>query len=115
MKEELIGFCGINCLECGAYQARKNNDNELRKKTAENWSKQFHTELNPDDIDCDGCTSKGTIFFAHCYECGIRGCGIEKNIENCAHCNDFPCETLEEFMQYVPPAGEKLKEIKNNI
>jgi hypothetical protein len=113
--KDLIAYCGINCKECGAYQARKNNDDKLREKTAKNWSKRYHTELKPSDIDCDGCTSKGTIFFAHCYECGIRNCGIEKGVENCAHCPDFKCEMLKNFLTYVPPAGEKLDEIKASL
>ena len=37
--DKLIAPCGIDCSKCGAYIAKKNNDDALRKSTAEEWSK----------------------------------------------------------------------------
>ena len=37
-QEQLVAICGINCLGCPAYVARKTDDNELREKTAKEWS-----------------------------------------------------------------------------
>ncbi len=37
-QEALISFCGINCLDCPAYIAKRTDDMELRAKTAKAWS-----------------------------------------------------------------------------
>ena len=52
--EKMIAYCGIDCLECGAYIATKNNDDKLRKETAEQWSKKLDFEFNWENLNCDG-------------------------------------------------------------
>jgi uncharacterized CHY-type Zn-finger protein len=59
-----IACCGLDCNQCGAYIATVNNDNELRKKTAEEWSKQYNADIKAEDINCLGCKSE--VLFGHC-------------------------------------------------
>ena len=51
--EENISFCGINCLSCPAYVAKKTDNNDLRIKTAKKWS-DIGFEITPEQVNCDG-------------------------------------------------------------
>ena len=44
---EYIAYCGLNCENCNAYKATKNNDHELRAKTAELWSQLNGVNIIP--------------------------------------------------------------------
>lgn len=35
----MIGYCGLDCVQCEAFIATKNDDNALRAKVAEEWAK----------------------------------------------------------------------------
>jgi hypothetical protein len=45
-------------------------------------------------------------------DCQIRICAIEKGIENCAYCDDYPCEALEKLFATDPGARERLDAIR---
>lgn len=110
--EKIIGYCGLICTECPAYLAKQNDDSELRIKTAEEWSKIYGADIKPENINCDGCTTEG-VKFHHCNECKIRACGIEKQVKNCGHCDDYPCAKVEEFFGFVPDAKTVLEAQRN--
>ena len=110
-----ISFCGLDCSVCPAYQARQNDDPELRQKTADSWSKIYHADIKPEDVFCDGCTSEGPVLFAHCSNCKIRECGRAKELDNCAHCPEYPCSRLEEFFAMVPEARQVLDNIRKTL
>jgi hypothetical protein len=40
---------------------------------------------------------------------------MEKQVENCAHCDEYGCEALEGFIKYIPHAKEKLEMIRVDI
>lgn len=112
---ELIAFCGIACHECGAFLATQTDDNAKRKEVAELWSKQFNSEIKPEDINCKGCTSEEDVRFSYCRVCEIRKCAEEKKVVNCAHCESYPCDKLSEFLKMVPEAKQKLDEIRSKL
>ena len=35
----MIAYCGLDCSKCGAFLATQANDDALRAKTSEEWSK----------------------------------------------------------------------------
>ena len=109
---EMIAFCGIDCHECGALIATRENDDTKRKEVAELWSKEFNTDIQPQDINCDGCISEGGILFSHCDVCEIRICGKGKAIANCAYCAEYACDKLEELFSMVPEAKTRLDKIR---
>jgi uncharacterized CHY-type Zn-finger protein len=83
----MIGKCGIDCENCDAYRATIQNSDELRQKTADQWSKQFGVAIDPSSINCYGCqVSASDKLFSHCKVCGIRTCANEKNLQTCAAC-----------------------------
>ena len=112
---EMISYCGLLCNECPAFLATQNNDDLLREKVAKKWSKMFGFDLKAEDVNCDGCQSASNRLIGHCQTCAIRKCGMEKQVENCAHCDDYGCHTLESFIQYIPHARKKLEEIRADI
>jgi len=111
---EMISYCGLLCNECGAFIATKNDDNEKRVEVARLWSEQYNTDVKPEDINCDGCISGSERLFNHCKVCEIRKCGKEKAIANCANCNEYACEKLEEFFRMVPEVKKRLDEIRSS-
>ncbi|MBN2546644.1 MAG: DUF3795 domain-containing protein [Spirochaetes bacterium] len=114
--EELIAQCGLNCAICEAFIATKNNDESKKIEIAENWNKIYNHKFSAEDINCVGCRMEGA-HIGYCTKCEVRKCGISKNVENCAFCNDYPdCKTLNNFFKMIPQNGaEKLKETLDKI
>lgn len=113
--ESIIAVCGLTCSECPAYKATQSDDDQERKRVAETWSKQYGTDLKPEDINCDGCTALDGKHFGYCSQCEIRACGLGRNVANCAHCSDYACEKLGKFFDMVPQAKETLDAIKAGL
>ena len=108
-----IAYCGLNCAECPAYNATQSDDQTLREKVAAEWSKEFNIELSSDDINCDGCHSTEGVLFSHCFECPMRLCALDRPLETCAECDEYPCKDLEEFFGWVPVAKMKLESLRS--
>ncbi|MBN2174979.1 MAG: DUF3795 domain-containing protein [Bacteroidales bacterium] len=71
--------------------------------------------FQPEDItDCDGCRANMGRFFSGCLNCKIWKCASEKNIDSCAFCNNYVCETFEKYFSLDPSARIRLKEIQQN-
>lgn len=113
--DEMIAFCGITCQKCGAFLATKTNDDEKRAKVARLWSKEFKSDIKPEDINCVGCLSDSENLFNYSKTCEIRKCGKDKGVVNCAHCNDYACEKLEKLFKMVPSAKTRLDSIKAKL
>ncbi len=110
--ERMIAFCGITCSDCPALLATQKDDDSERKRVAEQWSKQYNTDMKPEDINCDGCVAVTGTRIAHWDECGIRKCCQERGFENCGHCEDYACEQLQGFFKMVPNAKAVLDEVR---
>jgi hypothetical protein len=109
---EIIGVCGLNCSECGAYIATRDNDDYTRVETARTWSELYGVDVSPSAIQCSGCTSEGGVHFQHCTVCEIRKCGLARGVATCAHCDDYACGKLEEFFQKAPDCRASLDKIR---
>jgi hypothetical protein len=114
-QEKMIAICGLGCSECPAFIATQKNDDKMREETAKKWSEMFHQDIKPGDINCDGCVSQSSRLFNYCAICEIRKCGKEKNVKNCAYCDEYPCEKLSAFLKNVPEAKATLDEIRGLI
>ena len=113
--KEMISYCGLACHECPTFLATQTNDDEKRLAVAEMWSKQFGFDLKRQDINCDGCHSDSGRLFGHCKMCEIRKCGMEKKVTNCAHCEDYSCEKLENLVKIIPHAKKNLEHIRSSL
>ncbi len=104
----MIAMCGLDCDDCIAFIATQKNDDKLRKKVVEAWSTE-EEPLRLEDVDCDGCTS-GKRLHSFCRVCDVRKCGLERDIENCACCGEFPCGKLEKLWRgFRTVSAEKAK------
>ncbi len=100
MEIEYKAMCGLDCGKCAAFMATKNNDNELREKTAKEWSQRTGRVIKPEDINCAGCLSKDGPIYVGCSKCKVRKCGFTKGIKNCAECSAYKCDKLKEKQKH---------------
>ena len=109
--EDMIAYCGLKCSNCDAYIATKNDDDELRKEVAERWFGEYVADIKPENIFCDGCLDKEGKHISHWGECEIRTCNENRGTENCAHCDYYICDKLNEYIN----VSEEMKNNLNNI
>jgi hypothetical protein len=112
MMESMIAYCGIVCSKCPVYLATQADDDKAREDVAKLWSKQYGMDIKSQDANCDGCQKINGLLFSHCRVCGIRACGIEKKVSNCAVCADYACEQLKLFHSIAPHAGKMLEKLR---
>lgn len=116
MEKRIVGFCGIVCSKCRAYVATQKNDLELKKEVARSWSTE-QEQLRPEDISCRGCLASPESLLKFCHTCAVRACGYQRNIKNCAYCDEFPCVKLSGLWKAMGSDKEKqtLEEIRRGL
>jgi hypothetical protein len=108
---EVIAFCGLDCAKCDAFKATQTRNLEGKKQLAKKWTDELKVEFKPEDIDCDGCMSN--VISGWCRKiCKIRPCAEERKVKTCAHCNDYQCGILKDFLSREPVATENLEKIR---
>jgi hypothetical protein len=109
--EKLISCCGLNCAACDARIATINNDDELRKATAEKWRVAFSADITHEMINCTGCRADGPKF-GHCSMCEIRKCVNAKGFNTCADCSELEtCSIIGGILKAVPDALANLRSL----
>ena len=105
-----IAYCGLNCETCEARVATVNDDQELRRKVAELWSKLNGVEITPEMIHCVGCRVDG-VKTPYCESlCPIRQCALSRKAETCGSCGEW--ETCEKFGAIIANNPDALKNLK---
>ena len=104
----MIGYCGLDCEQCGAFIATRTNDNALRAKVAQEWAAQYNAPIKPEHINCTGCQSTGVKVYYCDQLCEIRKCAAKKDVDTCADCAEYPCSVLNEMLRMAPQAKAKL-------
>jgi len=107
-----IAICGLDCAGCPAYIVHTTGDKVLQKATAKKWTEEYGHEMSPEMVDCAGCAAVSGPHIGYCAVCEIRKCGLEKQVENCAFCADYPCATLSGFFGKAVQAKENLEKIR---
>jgi hypothetical protein len=115
MMVEMIAYCGLNCGECRAFKATQKKDFEWKKHIAEHWTEELKVKFEPEDVECNGC--KSDLISAWCRRiCKIRPCAQEKSVKTCAHCDNYLCSMLKEFLSKEDPAAkENLQKIRETL
>ena len=100
-----LAACGIDCHECAFYKVTTEQD----LKSAELMLPWFRSQnLIGDDEGAEAIVKKapfwtgcrkiaGDCYWTGCNSCYFRVCCIEKQIDHCGHCNDFPCERYKKW------------------
>ena len=86
-KRELVSYCGLACFNCSIYTEN------ITPELSELLAKQFGVE--PENAACCGCKSP-TGNHCHLPEEGCKEmkCAINKGVEFCSDCTEFPCSLL---------------------
>lgn len=94
--EQIISKCGYRCDLCPAYEANLKSDAD-KQRMSDAWEKYCGFQVPPEQIKrCPGCAVSGAD-----PTCTVRPCAIEKNVENCAHCEQFGCDKLMPKINFV--------------
>ena len=109
--KEMIAFCGLDCEKCEARIATINDDNNLRKKVADKWSKLNNIEILPEHINCLGCRGEGPKTYYCSDLCEIRKCAMSKKLESCGKCAEMnSCKIISAVLENSDEAKQNLKE-----
>lgn len=111
---EMIGYCGLSCKKCPAFIATLNDDDEARTQTAAMYAEKYGLNLKPEEINCEGCHSKGGKLINFCNTCEIRKCGQNKGVDNCTSCAEQPCQKLMDFHAFSPEAKAAFDTVLRN-
>ena len=96
-KKKLAAPCGLYCGVCAVLIAHRDNNTKFKERLTGVYG------VTVDDIKCEGCLSNELFVF--CRACPIRSCTIDKGIEGCHQCDDFPCQFIDNFPL---PVGKKV-------
>jgi hypothetical protein len=114
MTVTMHAYCGLDCSECPARLAYVNDDDALRNETIKKWSTP-EFPVTADILDCAGCKSEGP-HFAFCSKCSVRECAGKHGVATCAHCDEYGCDILEEWLSHVGEKGrETLEKIRDTL
>jgi hypothetical protein len=114
--DKIIAYCGLVCSDCPAYIATQADDRAALEQVAAQWREEYNApDITVESIICDGCLTDEGRKCSHCFECQIRACGMERNVVNCAYCDDYVCEKLEGFFGFVPDAKARLDGIRQSL
>ena len=105
----MISYCGLDCEHCDAFVATKTDDVRFKARVAQEWSKIYGRRIEPEEVDCRGCTCVGTHGIYCDTMCRAKPCCREKGLAHCGLCSDFPCEKLDEIFAYFPEAKARLE------
>jgi hypothetical protein len=116
LTSKIVAYCGIVCSDCSAYIATQSGDRSALQRVAAEWQQEYDlAEVTIQDVTCDGCLGAKGRKGAHCFDCDIRACGVERGVVNCAHCADYACAKLENFFGYVPTARGVLDQVRASL
>jgi hypothetical protein len=93
---EIIARCGYKCNLCLIYRENLEKDERNRQKFRNGVDKYYGDKLTLEECYCDGCMtddSENPVLVTK--ECEVRPCVIARNIDNCAHCVQYPCQTIK--------------------
>lgn len=103
-QKALSAICGLFCAACPVYIGTVEDRPRLEK-----MAEQFGRPL--EDMECEGCRSENIC--ALCKEkCKMLACAVEKGIDFCVQCEEFPCDDLKEFQAAMPNRIELWKSLK---
>ena len=115
---QLIGCCGLDCEKCDARIATLTDDNAMREKTAELWTKLNGVPITPEMINCIGCRMVGAKTPFCDKLCPVHNCVRENGFDTCAGCGKMDkCPILGRIAvnsPFVLKNLNRLRETKKN-
>ncbi|NLE45755.1 MAG: DUF3795 domain-containing protein [Chloroflexi bacterium] len=116
MNEKIVAYCGLVCSDCEAYTATQSGDREALEAMARRAHEEYGVpDATAESARCDGCLGGEGYKSGYCFECGVRACAIGRGVTNCAHCDNYGCETLTAFIDQAAAAKELLEQIRGSL
>ena len=109
----MIACCGLDCSKCEGFLATQADDDSKRAEVAKQWSARYDADIKAEHINCDGCRSDGRKFYYCSDICALRKCCIEKDVSNCAACDMYSCDKLNNFFEVAPEAHTALDALRS--
>lgn len=104
-------YCGYDCSKCITYIATQTNDDDLRRQSQNFYKESFGLDIPLEKFYCDGGRSKNV--FELCKECPFKKCCIERGIDSCSKCSEYPCPEVSDYQQrYVNKCNQLENEQK---
>jgi len=105
----LLAYCGLYCGGCSFKAAAKENNRKHLYSMPDKYDYLKGVELS----ECPGCKNDKERG-----RCNIKDCAINKKIDHCGECDNYPCELIVKFAfdgmphhENVLKNIEKIKEI----
>jgi len=104
-----LGFCGDDCNVCPRYIATQSGDVEQLKKVAALWYRVGYRDkiVPPEEMICRGCSSTWCNVVDNR---DVRECALEKGVENCGKCENYPCEKVLKVFEQTESFAKTCKE-----
>ena len=109
MEKTKLAACGIDCTNCASYKVTVEKDINAAEQLVEWYRESGRIEkdegaeaiLKKSPI-CKGCWNRteDCSFKCGCYKIDFCKCCIEKNINHCGECKDFPCEYYKVWVSW---------------
>lgn len=99
---KMQAYCGLDCGACEAYLATQSGDPAALEAVVVKWQAEYSPDITLDAVACDGCLSDSGRLCSYCGQCPIRACARERQVANCAQCNDYGCEIVQGFFEGAP-------------
>ncbi len=99
MASPLVSYCGLYCGACSFKTAYETQDQKHIRNMPSYYDHLKDNELE----DCPGCRLENK-----CGECQIRDCAVDKNIDYCSQCTDYPCQLINNFVNDGKPHHEEI-------
>ena len=90
-------YCGHDCARCITYIATLRDDDNLRRQSQSFYKEQFGLDIPLKKFNCDGGRSKNV--FELCKECPFKKCCIERGIDSCNKCSEYPCSEISDYQE----------------
>jgi len=104
---DIIGACGLLCSSCEAFLATQANARAEIEAIATQWTARYSVAIEPDDVWCDGCMTSGAHLCRHADDCEIRACVVRRDLQTCADCTHYICDTLDAFLDKTAGFGTR--------
>ncbi len=102
-----ISRCGYRCDQCLAYRPWILSNPETAKKLSDGWFKYYGFSIAPEAIVCDGCLAENARLVDA--TCPVRQCVVEHGFKNCAQCDQYACEKLQERLVEYEEVKQRLQ------
>ena len=114
--DKMIACCGLICTDCEAYVATQANDLVTLERLADRAREEFGlSNITTKETMCEGCRSNSERMCGYCAQCPVRACAVDRAMVNCAHCDDYGCQTLEDFFAMATEARATLDGIRAGL